>query len=425
MVLVGGFDDPVRLIVLVALLLVVARVLGTVTERIGLTRVVGELGTGFVLGPSVFGLLAPRLYARLEPAVASPLVNELSLLGLVFLLALAGLETDVDLVRSYAREVVVVGSAGLAVPFALGAGLGFAVPASLLVEGTPRFVFALFFATSLCISAIPVIVRILIDLEAFSTPFGQRTVATAMYTDVVGWLLLSLVVGLARAGRLDLRAVAGVVLAVTAVFLGAVGPGQRLVDWILGRLAADDVRGHLATLIVATVSGSAVTYALGVEPGLGAFLVGLLFARAGGLPDPARATFERLTLGLFAPVFFGVAGINADLGLLVDPVVAAVGTVTLAVATVGKIGGVYAAASWLGYDRWEAAGMGVGLNARGAIEIVIATVGLELGVLTPRLYTVVIGVAVVTSATTPPLLRRILRRRPRAPPADDRDRPGD
>lgn len=398
----------VELLVLVALLLVVARGLGTVTDRLGLTRVVGELGTGFVLGPSMFGRLVPSVYDRLVPAVGSPLLDELSLLGLVLLLTLAGLETDIALVRSYARDVVAIGSAGLVAPFALGVGFGLVIPASLLTQETSRLVFALFLATSLCISAIPVIVRILIDLNSLYNPFGQRLVATAIYTDVVGWLLLSVVVGLARAGRLDLRAVGTVILALAAVLLGAVVLGQRVVDAVLARLPEDDARGYLIVLVAASVGGSALTYAVGVEPALGAFLIGVLFARAGDIPERAQATFERMTLGVFAPVFFGVAGLNADLGLLFDPAVALIGTATLAIATVGKIGGVSLAALCLGYTRTEAVGMGVGMNARGAIEIVIATVGLELGILSPRMYTVVLVVAVVTSAMTPPLLRRVL-----------------
>lgn len=382
--------------------------LGTLTERLGLTRVVGELGTGFVLGPSVFGSLVPPVYDELAPAVTSPLLSELSLLGLVLLLTLAGLETDVDLVRSHARDVVAIGSVGLITPFVLGVGFGLVIPGTLLTRATQRPVFALFLATSLCISAIPVIVSILIDLDVANTSFGQRTVASAMYTDVVGWLLLSVVVGLARVGTLDIRAIGTVVLALVGVLLGAAFLGQRVINTVLDRLPDGDTRGHLVVVIAAAVGGSALTYAVGIEPALGAFVVGILFARAGGLPETAEATFERMTLGVFAPVFFGVAGLNADLRLLFDPIVAVVGTATLVIATVGKIGGVYLAASWLGYDRMEAVGMGIGLDARGAIEIVIATVGLELGILSPRMYTVVLVVAVVTSAMTPPLLRRVL-----------------
>ncbi|MFC7068621.1 cation:proton antiporter [Halobaculum lipolyticum] len=403
-----ALGDAAALAAFVALLLVVARLLGSLTERLGLTRVVGELATGFVLGPSVLGRAAPAATDWFAPALASPLLAELSLLGLVLLLALAGLETDVDLIRSYARDVVAIGSAGLAVPFVLGVGVGVVVPAALLTGESSRLVFALFLATSLCISAIPVVVRILIDLEAFDSPLGQRTVATAMFTDVVGWLLLGVVVGVARAGRLDGRAFATVVLVLAAFLIGAAVVGQRAVDAAVARLPADDVGGHLLVVVAAAVGASALAHAVGIEPALGAFVAGVLFARAGGIPERARSAFERGTLRVFAPVFFGVAGLEANLGLLADPTVAVVGAATLAVATVGKVGGVYLAATALGYDRTDAAGMGVGLNARGAIEIVIATVGLDLGILSPRMYTVVLLVAVITSAMTPPLLRRIL-----------------
>ncbi|MFC7098985.1 cation:proton antiporter [Halobaculum marinum] len=403
-----GLADAATLAAFLGLLLVVARVLGSLTERLGLTRVVGELATGFVLGPSVVGRLAPSVADLFAPAVALPLLAEISLLGLVLLLALAGLETDVELIRTYARDVVTIGAAGLVVPFALGVGVGVVVPASLLTGEASRLVFALFLATSLCISAIPVVVRILIDLDAFDSPFGQRTVATAMFTDIVGWILLGVVVGIARVGRFDGRAFAAVMLVLAAFLLGAAVVGQRVVDAVLARLPDDDAAGHLLVVVAAAVGASALAHAVGIEPALGAFVAGVLVARSGGISERARSVFERGTLRVFAPVFFGVAGLDADLGLLADPTVAVVGAVTLAVATVGKVGGVYVAATALGYDRTEAAGMGVGLNARGAIEIVIATVGLDLGILSPRMYTVVLLVAVTTSAMTPPLLRRIL-----------------
>lgn len=402
-------DDPVRLAVVLVAILVVARILGTITARLGATRVVGELATGFVLGPSLVGRALPGAGDVVAAAAASPLLADLSTLGLVFLLTLAGLETDVALVRAHLRDVVVVGTGGLVGPFVLGVALALVLPAALLTPTVSRTAFALFFATSLSISAIPVIVRILVDLDAAAGSFGQRLVATAMYTDVVGWLLLGVVIGLVRVGRVDPVATGRVALVLLAVALVPVVVGPRLVRAVLARLPATRRReSHLAVLAAVAVGVSAGGYALGVEPAIGAFVAGLVLARAEVAPA-ARATFERLTLRVFAPIFFGVAGLAADLGLLVDPTVAAVAAVTLVVATVGKVGGAGLAARWLGYDRAEAVGLGVGLNARGAIEVVIATVGLELGVLSPALYTVVLVVAVVTTAATPPLLRRALR----------------
>ena len=412
-------EGGARILVQVASLLVVARLLGTLATRLGVTRVIGELATGFVLGPSLFGRLLPDCYDLVFSGVASATVSDLSVVGLVFLLTLAGMETDVGLVRTYVRDVVAIGSLGLALPFALGVVLGLAIPAALLTETAPRVVFALFLATALSISALPVVVRILIDLDAFTQPFGQLTVAIAMYTDVVGWLLLSVVVGMARIGTLDAGAVGGVLLALVAFVGGAVIVGRRLLETILARLDEDDVRGQVTVVVGAALVGGAITHELGLEPSLGAFVAGLLLSRAGGIAERTTDTFERVTLGAFAPLFFGVAGLDADLSLLFDPTVARVGTITLVIATIGKLGGVTLAASLLGYSRREALGMGVGLNARGAIEIVVATVGLELGILSVRMYTVVLGVAVVTSAMTPPLLRRVLRPLTDSPPAAD------
>lgn len=412
MTVVPSFDVSFSLLIQVALLLVAARGLGWLAAQLGVTRVVGELATGFVLGPSILGTLAPGVASALFPRPGLPFLEVLSLLGLVLLLTLAGMEMDFDLVQRNRSHVASIGAVGLAVPFGLGVALGYAVPRSILTETTTRPVFALFLATALSISAIPVIVRILLDLDVFDHPLGQLTVAVAMFTDVVGWLLLSVVVGIARTGRLDVRSLGTVLAALVGFLAVSLVVGQRLIDASFARLDDERVGAQLGLLVVVTFVGSAVTIGLGVEPALGAFVVGLLVARSGEMTETATDAFERVTVGVFAPLFFGIAGLRADLGLLLDPTVALVGTVTLLVATVGKIGGVYVVASWLGYSRPEALGMGAGLNARGAVEIVIAALGLELGVLSVELYTVVLGVAIVTSAMAPPMLRVTLGRLP-------------
>ncbi|MFC6731466.1 cation:proton antiporter [Haladaptatus sp. DYSN1] len=399
-------ETAIFLLLQIVLLLAVARLLGAFTERIGATRVVGELTTGFVLGPSILGVAAPPAYEALFAVEESASLEVLSLLGLVLLLTLAGIEMEFQLIRRRLRDVVVIGSAGLALPFGLGLGLGLLVPGSLLVSSSPRLVFALFLATALSISAIPVIVRILRDLNVFHQPFGQLTVATAMYTDTLGWVLLSVVVGISRAGSLELGAI-GVVLLVLLGFLAvAFTVGQRVVDSVLRQIGTDG-KGQLALVVGTAVLGSATTIALGIEPALGAFVAGLLISRSGGVKPAVSDTLERVTVGIFAPLFFGIAGLRADLGALADPTVALFGFVTLAVATVGKLAGVYLGATALGYSRTEALGMGAGLNARGAIEIVIATVGLELGILSVEVYTIILSVAILTSAMTAPLLRMV------------------
>jgi Kef-type K+ transport system membrane component KefB len=310
----------------------------------------------------------------------------------------------------------------MALPFVLGAGLGFALPRGLVPPTADPTLFALFLGVALSISAIPVAVRVLVDLDAFALPIGQVTVATAMFTDVVGWLALSVVAGVARSGTLD-AALVGRTVAALAAFLGvAFAVGPRVADVAFARLRGSGDAGTIALGTLWAVGASALALAVGVEPAVGAFVAGLVVSRADAVGESSVEALESVTFGFFAPVFFGAAGLRADLGLLFDPTVAAVGTATLVVADVGKFVGAYVGGTAAGYSRAEAAVLGSGLNARGAVEIAVAAVGLELGILGRGMYTVVVGVAVLTSAMTPPLLRATLRRLPR--PADGGARPG-
>lgn len=410
-----GVDTVAVVLLQLAVVLAVARTLGAVAARLGFTAVVGELLTGFVLGPSLLGAVAPGLQRTVAPAPGGA-VDALAVLGVLFLLALAGLELDLDLVRGRARTVGAVAGAGMALPFLLGAATGLVVPPALLVPGVDRHVFSLFLATALSLSAIPVVARILLDLDLYHRPFGQVVVAAAMVTDAVGWLLVGLVTGLARTGVLDWRGTLGVVAALAGFLLVSFTVGRRLLAAALDRVGrADRGRGHLSLLLVATLGAGAVTLEIGLEPAVGAFVAGAVFARTDGVSPAATDAFEALTLGFFAPLFFAVAGLRADLGLLADPTVLGLGAGLVVVASVGKFGGVYVAALATGASRREAAGMGVGLNARGALEIVVATIGLEFGILSPAVYTVILLVAIVTTAVAPPLLRRLFR--PAAPGA--------
>ena len=415
----------------VFVVLVAARATGALADRLGFTSVVGELTTGFVLGPSVLGAAFPALQRRLFRSTEA--LDAVALLGLVFLLYTAGAETDFGLIRGRARAVVAAGLLGMVLPFALGAGLGLALPPDLglVPPTTTRSVFGLFLGVALSISAIPVAVRVLRDLDALSLPVGQVTVATAMFTDVVGWLGLSVVAGVARSGAVDAALVGRTVAALVAFLAVAFAVGPRLVDAAFARFGGGgDPAGAVALGAVAALGSSALCVALGVEPAVGAFVAGLVVSQAdAGVGVDVRGTgeatgdgaLESVTFGVFAPVFFGAAGLRADLGLLFDPTVALVGTATLLVAVVGKFVGAYAGATVAGYSRAEAAVLGSGLNARGAVEIAVATVGLELGVLGRGMYTVIVGVAVLTSAMTPPLLRVTLRRLPGRADADRKE----
>jgi Kef-type K+ transport system membrane component KefB len=373
--------------------------------------VVGELLTGVVLGPSLFGLFAPGAYEVVFGG-EFPALAAFGGFGLVLLLTLAGIETDLAVIRARLGGAVAVALGGILVPFGLGLGLGLVVPEAYLVDPAERLLFAVFLATALSISAVPVVTRILTDLDAMDSPVGQTILGVAMLTDVVGWLLVAVVAELARTGTAAAADVARPLGALAVFVLLAFAVGPRIADALLERAerARTPTLSAFSIVVVAAVVAVAIAQAVGLEAAIGAFVAGLVLGRSSRLDGAAVETVELVTLGLFAPLFFGTAGLRADLAGLLQPGALFVAAATFLVAVVGKFGGAVLGATVAGYPRWEAVALGSGLNARGAMEIVVAAVGLSLGVLTPVVYTAIVLTAILTSVMAAPLLAFAFRR---------------
>ena len=399
----------VQLVVLV----VAARLLGVAARRFGQPAVIGELAAGVLLGPSVFGALFPSAARWLFPGdpVSGGLLQVAGWLGIVLLLVLTGFETDLTLIRQLGRAAVTVAGASIALPFALGLGAGLAVPGSFLAAHTGRTVFALFVATALSISSLPVIAKVLSELQLTRRNFGQMTLAAGMANDVVGWLLLGAIAGLARHGSIRLAPILFTVAGMAAFLAVAFTAGQWGVDRLLRTVRArgGGVGGAFTITALVAFAAGAMTQALGVEAVLGAFVAGILLGRSKFQDSRVVAHLETATLTVLAPLFFASAGLRVDLGLLGHADVLAWAAVLVAVASVGKLGGAYIGGALARLDRRERLALGVGLNARGALEIVVATVGVSLGVLNPRMYTVIVMIAITTSVAAPPLLRHLAR----------------
>lgn len=411
-----GEHDVVLLLVQLAALLLTARALGQLALRFRLPSVVGELSAGVLLGPSLLGLVAPGLFRAVVPADPAQfhLLEVVSLLGVLMLLVVTGMETDLDLIRRQGRTAAIVSVFGIVVPFGGGVALGLLLPEQFVADPSQRMVFSLFVGTAMGISAIPVIAKVLIELGVVRRDIGQVTLAAGMIDDTIGWILLSVVAGLARSGGFEASAALQAVLAVVLVVGAAFTAGRRLVAWLL-RSVDNAVGGEAAKITVlmglALTFGS-VTHFLGIEAVLGAFLAGLLVGRVKRFDRHSREVFEAVTFGVFAPIFFAASGLRVDLRALADPVVLAVGALSLAVAIMGKFVGAAIGGRLAGMGRWESLSLGAGMNARGAIEIVVATIGLGLGILTAEMYTIVLAIAIVTSLMAPPLLRFTLGRTP-------------
>lgn len=399
----------VQLVVLVT----VARLLGAAMKRAGQPAVVGHLAAGLVLGPSVFGKLWPQGARWVFPPdeVQSGMLLVVGLIGIVMLLVVTGFETDLALIRRLGRAAFAVAGASVAIPFALGLATGYLLPGSFVPTDKGRIVFALFMAAALSISSLPVIAKILSELGLTRRNFGQVILAAGMGNDVIGWLALGAIASMARSGSIELGRLAFTVVGM-ALFLGlAFMVGGPVIDRLLRRVRqrGGGVEGALGvTLLVAFAAGT-VTQALGVEAVLGAFVAGILLGRSKFQDSNVLHTLESATGAVFAPLFFATAGLRVDVALLARGDVLAWAVVVIAVATVGKLVGAYLG-GWLArLPSRERLALGVGLNARGALEIVIASVGLSLGVLNPRAYTVVVIMAITTSMAAPPLLRALAR----------------
>ncbi len=396
----------------VTLLLLLGRLLGQASRRLGQPAVVGEIAAGVVLGPSVLGQISPDLFEWLFPidAVQSGLLFAIGWVGVILLLLATGFETDLTLIGKLGKAAVWVTIGSLTLPFAFGLGGGYIAPDSLLGAEVDRTVFALFLATALTISSLPVIAKILAELNLLRRNVGQLTLAVGMANDVIGWVLLGLIAGLAAEGTFDSGQLVRVIIGLV-VFLGlAVLVGQRIFDAILRAMRRQGVGfgGWVTMMIVFALGLGAITQALKVEAVLGAFIAGILIGRSRYRSTEAEHQIEVITSSFAAPIFFGLAGLRADLTSLGDSTVALWAVIVFAIASISKFAGSMLGAKIAGLSGREGVALGTALNARGALEIVIATVGLSLGVLNEESYTIIVIMAIATSMLAAPVLRRLM-----------------
>jgi Kef-type K+ transport system membrane component KefB/nucleotide-binding universal stress UspA family protein len=404
-----GHHELLLVLVQLSLLLFVARALGEVMRWLKQPPVIGELLAGVLLGPSVFGWLLPTAYKSVFPQIQlqADLLSAVSWLGVLLLLVVTGLETDLNLIIHKGKTALMISLGGIVVPFVTGFGLGWLLPERFLTNPDGRLVFSLFIATAMSISAIPVIAKVLMDLNLIRRDIGQVTLAAGMTDDTIGWILLSVVAGLATSGTFNVGTLLSTILA-AVIFLGfSLTVGKALMAYIL-RWVDDHIGGataSLSTVLILALAASALTHRLGLEAALGAFVVGILAGQAPRFNRQAGLTLELITAGFLAPIFFAAAGLKVNLLEMLNPRTFIVGMIVLAIACVGKFTGAYLGSRLGGLSHWEGLALGAGMNARGAMEIIVATIGLSLGVLTAPMYSIIVMVAIVTSLMAPPLLR--------------------
>jgi Kef-type K+ transport system membrane component KefB/nucleotide-binding universal stress UspA family protein len=408
----------------IILLLVVGRMLGEVMQRIGQPAIMGQLLAGILLGPSVLGAVLPQVQHAIFPSGNGQriMIDGVSELGILLLLLLTGMETDLALIVRLRRAAASVSIAGIGVPFGCGVLLGAFIPQAMLPRPELRLITALFLGAALSISSVKIVAAVVHDMNFMRRTIGQLIVASAIIDDTIGWIVISVIFGLALHGRVEVVPL-GLSIVGTAVFLAlSLTLGQRAVAAVM-RWTNDNFISELpvitAILVIMGVM-ALITNLIGVHTVLGAFVAGVLVGRSPILTQHVHDQLRGPIVALFMPVFFGIAGLTTDLTVLRDPALLSVAGGLILIASLGKFGGAFLGGTLAGLSRRECLALGCGMNARGSTEVIFATIGLAMGALNQTLYTMIVAMAFVTTMAMPPMLRWALARLPISPEEADR-----
>ncbi len=408
-------SDLVSLLLALGLLVGIARALGELASALRQPAVLGEILAGVLLGPTILGSLWPEATAGLFPETGPVAfgLQGMTQVAVVLFLLVAGLEVDLSRIKRQGRMATVVSAAGMFFPFALGFAGVYAAPALLgKPPETGTFLYALFLATALSISALPVIAKILMDLHLFRTDLGMIILAAAIVNDFIGWLLFALVLGLIPGRHLDEGSfdIRTTVTATLVFALGMLTVGRTLLDQVLVRVQAQAAwpAGVLALCVSLALLCGAFAEWIGVHAIFGAFLVGVALGDSRHLQERTRLILHHFVAALFAPLFFASIGLRVNFVEAFDPVLC---LVVLAIACLGKVLGCGGSALLAGMPSRQAWALGFGMNARGAMEIILGLLAREAGLIDDRMLVALVVMALVTSMLSGPLMERMLARR--------------
>src|SRR5829696_3205188 len=400
----------------IIVLLLFGRLLGELMQQVGQPSVMGQLIAGIVLGPSAFGWIFPDLQHALFPRTPEQkaMIEGISQFGILLLLLLTGMETDLRLVRKVGKAAISISISGVAVPFICGFTLGQFMPDWLLPHPDQRLVTSLFLGTALSISSIKIVAAIVREMGFTRRNLGQVIVASAICEDTIGWVIIAITFSLAEAGTIDLISVGKSVLGTAVFLLASFTIGRRIVFFLI-RWANDNFRSEFPVVtVILVIMGimALITHFIGVHTVLGAFIAGVLVGESPILSKHIDEQVRGLILGFFMPVFFGMAGLSTDLTVLRDPSLLGTALVLIAIASIGKFAGAFVGGPVGGLTQRESLARACGMNARGSTEVIVASIGLSMGALSQTLFTMIVAMAGITTMAMPPMLRWGLARVP-------------
>jgi Kef-type K+ transport system membrane component KefB len=398
-----SMPDIKTLIVQISVILIASYSVGWVLGKFHQPQVVGEMVAGILLGPSLLGWVAPGLSAALFPPDSLTLLYALSQVGLLLFMFMVGLELDTKKLREFGHLAVVISHTSIIVPFVLGAFLALHLHPRMASE-LPFTGFVLFMGAAMSVTAFPVLARILIERDLVRTRVGTLVIACAAVDDVTAWCILAAIIAVIRSNlnQLALLWMLAGLAAYLGIMLFAVRPIFRSLTARHGDAPATD--RIIAALLLCMLASSWVTEWLGVHALFGAFFAGVIMPKDNGLAEEVRNKFRPLVVVLLVPLFFAFTGLRTSVGLINSADLVLYCGLIFLVAIAGKFGGSMIAARVMGTPWRDAAAIGILMNTRGLIELVILNIGLDIGVLTRPLFSMMVVMAVGTTLMTTPLL---------------------
>src|SRR6202158_1840708 len=396
--------------VLLALVVVIAtaRAMGWVFRSASQPQVVGEILAGIVLGPSLLGRLAPGAEGYLFPAAVGPYLNILAQVGVILYMFLVGLELDPALLRKRGHATVAISHASIIAPFLLGATIALYLYPKLSTRDVPFTCFSLFLGVSMSVTAFPVLARILTDRGIHKTRMGVIALTCAAVDDVTAWCMLAFVVSVATAQSSGAVTTLAMALGYIILMLVVVRPGMvrlSLVYGNRGRLT----QGVLAAIFVALLLSASATELIGIHAVFGAFALGAMIPHDSGMARELTDRLEDIVIVLLLPAFFAYTGLRTQIGLVTGPEQWMMCVLIVAVASLGKFGGSAVAARITGLDWRDSSALGVLMNTRGLMELIVLNIGLEMKVISPTLFAMLVIMALITTFATTPILHLITR----------------
>ena len=394
-------DTLALLLLQITMILIVAKLTAALVARAGQPAVIGEMLGGLLLGPSVFGWLAPSVHRAVFPAGSTGTLQLLSQIGVILFMFLVGCELDLTRVARHARTAVVVSYTSIAAPMLLGVSLSWLIVDDFAPPGVRFPPFALFIGTAMSITAFPVLARIIAERRLTATFLGTTAIACAAIDDVTAWCILSVAVAVAKASGLAGAAMTVALIAIFAALMLFVAR-PVIARHSAGRRKAGD--GALVAAVIFAFASAVVTEVIGVHAVFGAFLAGVVVSANPLVRSLVEERIHAFASVMLVPLFFAAAGLRTELLLISGTWNWLVCAAIIAVAIVGKLGGGALAARWTGMAWRDSLALGVLMNTRGLMELIVLNVGYDLGLLSPTLFSMMVLMALVTTAMTAPLL---------------------